>query len=528
MSTEKRKCTSNSYLLVAWFVIGIVALLGIIGVFAIDNDGKEVEKELGVFQHFATLNIGGEGAAEIVAYDKDSNTIFVIQGDENKVLAYPLTVTGVGNKTGEITTASGGINSIAVSDGKIALAVQADVKQDPGQVVVYNTSDLSKIVNVTVGALPDMLTFTPDGNYILVANEGEPNDIYTVDPEGSVSLIDVNSDYSVTVLNFSGFAAPASSEYFKLDGANEPTLPEDVEPEFIAVSSDSTKAWVALQENNGIAVVDIVSKSITSIHGLGVKNFNATGNKMDGTDEEKLDRGEAQILLKNYPIYGLYQPDAIAVYEVDGTSYLLTANEGDGRTYPDEDIDGYDEGEAHEDLINIKDVNLSPSAFPHIDFVDDLDGLKIFKSMGLNDQGEYEMLVIPGARSFSIWNTADFSLVYDSGDDLAIKSTIAMSDISTLDARSDRKGSEPEGLTVGKIGSKTYAFVGLERADLVMVYDITNPKETTHVQTLFYTNDEAPEGLLFIPADENPVGAPLVVVANEDSGTLTFYKAVYA
>jgi len=285
---------------------------------------------------------------------------------------------------------------------------------------------------------------------------------------------------------------------------------------------------VALQENNGIAVVDIVSKSITSIHGLGVKNFNATGNKMDGTDEEKLDRGEAQILLKNYPIYGLYQPDAIAVYEVDGTSYLLTANEGDGRTYPDEDIDGYDEGEAHEDLINIKDVNLSPSAFPHIDFVDDLDGLKIFKSMGLNDQGEYEMLVIPGARSFSIWNTADFSLVYDSGDDLAIKSTIAMSDISTLDARSDRKGSEPEGLTIGKIGSKTYAFVGLERADLVMVYDITNPKETTHVQTLFYTNDEAPEGLLFIPADENPVGAPLVVVANEDSGTLTFYKAVYA
>merc|ERR1719494_1583172 len=155
------KCSANIYLLVASFVIAIVAILGITGVFEADS-GKsqeaepveEVEKELSAFEHFATLIIGGEGAAEIVSYDKDSSTIFVIQGDENKVLAYPLTAMGVGNKTGEITVASGGINSISVCNGKIALAVEADVKQEPGQVVVYNSSDLSKIVNLTVGALP--------------------------------------------------------------------------------------------------------------------------------------------------------------------------------------------------------------------------------------------------------------------------------------------------------------------------------------------------------------------------------------
>jgi len=534
MSMKTMKCTKDRYMRVATIVIAILVILGLVAIFEAANDGSEeaqtieVEKELSAFEHFATVRIGGEGAAEIVSYDKDSNTIFVIQGDENKVLAYPLTATGVGNIAGEITVASGGINSISVSNGKIALAVEADVKQEPGQVVVYNTTDLSKIVNVTVGALPDMITFTPDGDYILVANEGEPNDDYTVDPEGSVSLIDVNNDYSVTSMNFSGFEAPASSEYFKLDGANEPTLSEDVEPEYIAVSSDSTIAWVALQENNGIAVVDIVSKSITALHGLGVKNFNVSGNKMDGTDEERLDRGDAQIVLKNYPIYGLYQPDGIAVYEVNGTSYLLTANEGDGRTYPDDDIDGLDEGEAHEDLINIVNLNLSSAAFPNTAFVDELDGLEVFKSMGLNEQDEYEMLVMPGARSFSIWNTTDFSLVYDSGDDLAIKSSSAMSDISILDSRNDRKGSEPEGVTVGKIGSKTYAFVGLERASLVMVYDITVPTETKHIQTLSYTDDVAPEGILFIPADESPVGAPLLLAANEHSGTLTLYKALYA
>jgi len=499
--------------------------MGAGGVF--ESAASEVEIELSAFHHFSTIKIGGEGAAEIAAYDKDSKTIFVIQGDENKVLAYPLNATGVGAKAGEITMAFGGINSISVSNGKIALAVQAEVKQDPGQVVVFNTSDFSKLVNVTVGALPDMVTFTPDGNYILVANEGEPNDNYTIDPEGSVSLIDVNNDYSVTALSFSGFPAPAPSEHFKLDGANDPTLAEDVEPEFITVSSDSTKAWVALQENNGIAEVDIASKTIVSLHGLGLKDFNATGNKMDGTDEENLERGEAQIVLKNYPIYGLYQPDAIAVYEVNSKSYLVTANEGDGRTYPDEDIDGLDEGAAHEDLINIKNVNLSSSVFPNTDFVDEVDGLKIFKYIGLNDQNEYELLVIPGGRSFSIWDTTDFSMVYDSGDDLAVKSEVAVRNISTLDSRSDSKGSEPEGLTIGKIGSKTYAFVGLERADLVMVYDITIPEETKHFQTLSYRDDEGPEGVLFIPADENPLGAPLLVVANEESGTLTLYKGEY-
>jgi len=233
-------------------------------------------------------------------------------------------------------------------------------------------------------------------------------------------------------------------------------------------------------------------------------------------------------VLKNYPIYGLYQPDAIAVYEVNGITYLLTANEGDGRTYPDEDIDGLVEGEAFQDLINIENVNLSSSVFLNADFVDDLDGLKIIKSLGINNEGEYEMIVIPGGRSFSIWDTTDFSQVYDSGDDLALKAVDAIKNISILDERSDRKGSEPEGLTIGKIGSKTYAFVGLERADLVMVYDITSPEETQHFQTLFYNDDEAPEGVLFIPADESSIGAPLLAVANEDSGTLTLYRGAYA
>ena len=141
--------------------------------------------------------------------------------------------------------------------------------------VVFKTSDYSVIGQAVVGALPDMVTFTPDGKYILSANEGEPSDDYSTDPMGTVSIISVKDNYSVTTLDFSGFASQESAlkaKGFRIFG-KDASFAEDIEPEYLTVSADSRTAWVTLQENNGIAKIDIGSKKIIQIFPLGFKNY---------------------------------------------------------------------------------------------------------------------------------------------------------------------------------------------------------------------------------------------------------------
>ena len=126
---------------------------------------------------------------------------------------------------------------------------------------------------VTVGALPDMLTFSADGRYVLVANEGEPSDDYSVDPEGSVSVIDLsNGVASATVAN-AGFGefernmAELMDQGLRVFGPGA-SLAQDMEPEYIALSIDGETAWVALQENNAVAELDIAAGEITAISQL--------------------------------------------------------------------------------------------------------------------------------------------------------------------------------------------------------------------------------------------------------------------
>ena len=76
-----------------------------------------------------------------------------------------------------------GANSVAVHEGIVAVAVQADPAQAPGAAVFFNT-DGEFLSAVTVGALPDMLTFTPNGQYVLVANEGQPDQYCLTDDAG--------------------------------------------------------------------------------------------------------------------------------------------------------------------------------------------------------------------------------------------------------------------------------------------------------------------------------------------------------
>jgi len=488
-----------------------------------------------------------KGAAEIPAFDPSTNRLFVVNAQSVTVDVLDLSDPSNPVKIGEIdASALGGVaNSVAVKNGIVAIALEANVKTDNGSVVFFNSnSDFSipvaPVNTVTVGALPDMVTFTPDGMKVLTANEGEPNDDYSVDPEGSISIIDLSAgieNVSVTTANFNAFDSQKDdliARGVRIFGPNA-SVSQDLEPEYITFSSDSQTAYVTLQENNALAVVDVNTGTVSGIVPLGFKNHSQPENSLDVSNRDGF------INIDTWPVFGMYQPDAIASYEVNGQTYIVSANEGDSRNYA-----GFSEE------ARVKNLTLDPVAFPNAGRLQEdeqLGRLNVTSTLGDTDgDGDFDQLYSYGARSFSIWDS-NGNLVFDSGNQF--EQIVAQQipdyfnsnndDNDSFDSRSDDKGPEPEGVTVGEINGVPYAFIGLERVGGVMVYDIRNPENPQFVQYLNNrdftvdaqledgsSNPEAgdlgPEGLTFISAEDSPNGIPLLVVANEVSGSTSVYE----
>ncbi|MBE9263005.1 choice-of-anchor I family protein [Microcystis sp. LEGE 00066] len=460
--------------------------------------------------------------AEIPAYDPASRKLFVT-GPNNR-----LDIADISNPASPIRLPSidlspygAGVNSVAIKNGIVAVAMEASQITNNGSVVFFNTNGVFQS-QVTVGALPDMLTFTPDGNRVLVANEGEARG--AINPDGSISIIDLSTGVLNATVNTATFTSFNGQENaLRNQGVRifpGQTVSQDVEPEYITVSDDGTTAWVSLQENNAVAVVNIVNAQVTSILPLGAKNFNAPGNGLDPSDRD------GGVNINNWPVFGLYQPDTIATVTIAGQTYLITANEGDTR----------------DEARRVSSLTLDPNVFPNaaeLQLAQNLGRLDVSSIDGRNDQGQYSQLFAYGGRSFSIWNvTNGLSQVFDSGDDFeqilaAFSATPLTPSIfnsdgtpSSFDSRSDNRGPEPEGLAVGTVGNRLYTFVGIERAGGFMVYDITNPSHPFFVDYIndWQLGDISPEGLLFIPAADSPNGTPLLIVANEVSRNLAIYS----
>ncbi len=283
------------------------------------------------------------GAAEITAYDPASKRLFVVNGANGTVDVLDLSSPAAPRKLGsiDITALGAGVNSVAVHDGLVALAIEAAPKTSPGVVAFYNAADLRLLNSVRVGALPDMLVFTPDGAKLLVANEGEPNSYGlpdSVDPEGSVSIVTVNRGGTPTVAtadfrSFNGQETTLRAQGVRIYGPGA-SAAQDLEPEYIAISEDGRTAYVTLQENNAVAVVDISTAKVTAVKPLGFKDHSLAGTGMDASDEDggtNTNSGTPIVKIKPQPVKGMYLPDAIARYTVNGQSYLITANEGDAR-----------------------------------------------------------------------------------------------------------------------------------------------------------------------------------------------------
>lgn len=497
--------------------ISLLAALFILASCNNDENSKNQEPEVVVnenpatFKEIASITIGGEAAAEITAYDEKTKRLFTVNNSgTNQIDVIDISDPTKPMKIGKIdlTPYEGASNSVAVYDGKLAVALESLTnKQANGKVVVFNTADYSLIKQVTVGALPDMITFSPDGKYIMTANEGEPNTDYSQDPNGTISIIET-STYAVTTLDFSSFSSQA--ETLKKDGFRiskfAKSFAQDIEPEYITISDDSKTAWVTLQENNGVAKVDLTSKTITAIYPLGFKNFNTAENAIDVSDKDD------KVAFNPWKVKGMFMPDAISHFSANNVPYFVTANEGDAREY-----------NAYTDIKRMKDMKLDATAFPDaatLKLETNLGRLNLIADMGDTDgDGDLDEMVAFGARSFSIWNGNTGKIVYDSKNDVDKKTY----ELGTYDdKRSDDKGSEPEAVVAVKMGTQNILFVGLERSDAFMTYDVTNPNAPQYLQTV--KTGDAPEGILFIPASKSPTKRSLLVVSSEGDGTVKIYQ----
>ena len=639
-----------------------------------------------------------EGALEIAAYDSASQRVFAVNGHAKTVDVFDLADPANPLKVDSLDLSNFGdqANSVDFKAGVLAIAVEADEVDQKGR-VVFTDAQLNLLADVEVGVLPDMVTFTPDGTKVLTANEGEPDDDYTVDPQGTISIIDISGGLSglnagkVTTLDFTAFdhnypagvrnfgplprffedfsdtatalgnlivAKPIGSvswyyddfggDYFaeanafnsdtvtegwlitprqnltgidsayfsfysaknfsggnlevlisrdydvavhsnpakatwdtitaqfalspgsytdlfsgryslhnylgdsvsiafyytgapgggnaslwqiddiRLEGT-QPRLSQNLEPEYVAVNAASTQAFVACQENNALAMIDLNGPRVSSLLPLGTKDWSTGKNKLDASNRS------ASVNLRNWPIQSFYMPDAIKAFEAGGRDYIVTANEGDAREY-----DAYDEESRVEDEV------LDPTAFPnraHLQMEDSLGRLKISTAQGDTDgDGDFDALYGYGGRSFSVWDAAG-NLVWDSGAEFAQEVFNAYpnnfnannDDNSSFKSRSDDKGCEPEAVEIAMINGYRLAFIGLERMGGIMVYDLTNPNQPSFVSYFLprdfsvaasdrAAGDLGPEDLRFVSASQSPNGEPLLIAANEVSGTLAIYR----
>lgn len=467
---------------------------------------------------------GGLGAAEIATFHAPTKQSFVTNAAQNRIDVFDLTdpANPVAQTPIDLAPYGGEPNSVATAKtcgGLVAVAQQADVKTDLGKILFFKP-DGTFVRSVTAGALPDMVTFTPNGQRVLVANEGEPSDDGTVDPEGTVTIIDQLGDCSTAprtrTVRFTGrFLKTGTIRVFGPDT----TFATNVEPEYIATDRSGRLAYVSLQENNAVAIVDTATGTLLSVRGLGFKDHSRFG--LDASDRD----GGVNIQ-KYQNVFGMYQPDAIAVYTVLGIPFVITANEGDARDY------SYF---SEESRVNA--LDLDPEAFPDPSIKGNakLGRLTVTKTLGdSNNDGKYEQLYAFGGRSISILDPFG-KMIWDSGSEF--EEYIAANDPTTfnanhtplvpvIDDRSDNKGPEPEGITTGVIDGRPYAFVGMERQGGIFAYDLRSKIGKAELAGYINTRpaDRGPEGLAFVPAGDSPNGKPLVLVTNEVSGTVNILQ----
>ncbi len=517
-----------------------------------ENGNSSLDITMSAHYTSGSFNADG-GVMEIVAYNKANGHAYAVNGQDGVLASIDIAggdteLSSVDIDVKALVSDSdftyGDMTSVAVSpDGSlIATALQDADYDEEGRIALFSSDSDGSIELLKVyeaGIQPDMVTFSPDGRYVLTADEGEPREGYGEDdPEGSVTVVSLDDDI-VSVIGFEAFDNPLARKALADKGIimQKGTVPsEDFEPEYIAVGNN--KAYITLQEANAVAVLNLDSMLFTGVYTVGLEDYSIVPVDIDKKDDAYNPRTYETLR-------GIRMPDGIAYFSVDGNDYIVTANEGDAREWGDY---------LNEDERDFGDGNVSPTGAITAEN-SGLDGKVVFLASDDYDGLDNGIDYLYGGRTMTIFRVDDNGLeeVFTTADD-AERITYsylpeyynASNDNAVLDDRSGKKGPEAEAVTVGEVNGRIYAFLALERTGGIIIYDVTDPensKYVNYINTRDFTSivsgseiyedgeldkwvtggDVAPEGLAFASAEDSPTGEALLIAAFEVSGTVAVY-----
>ncbi|MEB3292357.1 MAG: choice-of-anchor I family protein, partial [Synechococcales bacterium] len=413
------------------------------------------------------------------------------------------------------------------------LALDVTTKQVTGE-FVYLLDDISGTGNARTDKLGDAVSLG-NGRFLVVERDDRSGTnanklIYEIDLRGATNI---NNPANLTRLPIGKTLEQSTVE--ELSAAGVKTVSKRL------VTNAAALGYTGVEKLEGLALVGPNTLAIINDNDFGIGGSSAANgvlggatvpsaiklgllefNRSNGLDASDTD---GSINIRNWPVFGMYQPDAIANFTANGQTYLITANEGDARDYT---------GFAEEIRVGASGYSLDPTRFPNASTLKanaNLGRLTVSRATGDTDgDGDFDRIEMLGARSFTIWDTAG-NLVFDTGDQMERITADRVPAIfnsngtaTTLDTRSDNKGPEPEGVAIAVVEGRTFGFIGLERTGGVMVYELTDPTAPVFLQYVNPVGDVGPEVLTVIPAAQSPNGKVLLVSANEVSSTTAIYE----
>lgn len=298
-------------------------------------------KQIDSFRPLTSFTVPGVGIAEIIAATPDGSRLFYTSAGLGSIGVVDLTAPSKPKQLSAIDVGGEPTSVTVTPDGKTALVVVIASKREigevpeikPGKLIAIDTTTLEIKGELAIGNHPDSIALTTlnGQNVAVIAIENEP--LYVDDKgvrtdeekpglEGDISgpgfvqIVNINNkDISKSTLRSIEF----SSAQLKAKGL---LYPEDPQPEFVDIRNG--KAAVTLQENNGVAIIDLQTSKMTSLFSSG----KPVKQKADLTEDGKAAfTGSYPEDVSNEEHAGSRMSDAIA-WNAAGTT-LYTADEGE-------------------------------------------------------------------------------------------------------------------------------------------------------------------------------------------------------